>query len=358
MARANYGSGSITAAGPGRWRLRWSSGVDPFTNEHIRRSETVNAATKTEARRMLADRVAARNTSRMTLGQLIDKCLPQLPVKDETRTTYGHALGNVPDLARKWVAADIKVTDARAVMEGLAQRHGAQYVRKTHAALMSVWRQATLNGWVTDFNPWRGQRLPKVPTSAGQPLTDDEIAALKNACMDDLERCWIHVHLATGARPGEVVALRWSDIDHDAKVVTVTDTKHDGQRRPVAIDAKTDAIIATWQRRQRERALADGVTLDGDPWLISNDEHSAKPWTSSYAGSFRWHKIRDRAGIRKELTLYDLRHTHNSWLGAGGIDQATRAERIGNSPATNLKVYSHSMRDREAAEVAAKRIYR
>ena len=227
---------------------------------------------------------------------------------------------------------------------------GAQTVRKIHGALMSCWRQARLNGWVGDLNPWRGQRLPKVPTSAGKVISDDEIAKLRTHYADLLERVWLELHFDMGARPGEICGIRWSAIDLDQLLVTVLDTKHDGGTpRTVAITPTMAAWIREWQQAQRERAMSSkGTTLDADPYLISNRQGSERPWTVNYAGQ-RWRALRTRSGIRSVLRLYDTRHTHNSWLAAAGIDEATRGQRVGNSPETNLRIYSHSTRDREAA---------
>jgi integrase len=354
MTRSRYGTGSIRQTGPARWQIRWSDGVDPFTGKPVHRSATVHG-TKTEANRQLAARTAARSRSRITFGQLLDAALPELRVADVTRDTYRHALAHVPDRARQWTAADITATDARILIDGLAERHSGHMVRKVHGAIRSCWREASRSGWV-ESDPWKDQRLPPVAASAGAVLSADEVASLRHACADDLERCWLHVHLATGARPGEVVGLRWSDIDAAERTLTFRDMKHGGRPRLVTVDETTVSLVTAWQRLQRERALAAGATLDGDPWLFAADERSAVPWRRSYAGGFKWRSLRRRAGIRTDLRLYDLRHTHNSWLAAAGIDEATRGQRIGNTPAVNLRTYSHATRDREAADVVALRL--
>lgn len=346
--RARYGDGSITQSGPGRYRIRWSEGVDPFTGKHIRRHETIDAKNVTEARRELKLRTSRRHRpTRLTLGDLLDLTLPQLGVAERTRETYGYALKHIPPVARTWPAADLSVVQAKQIIDGLSQRHGAWMVRKIHAALMSCWKFAHDAGWIHD-NPWRSLKMPSVSASAGLVLTDEEVEQLRAAC-DPMERIWIELHLDTGARPGEVTGLRWSAIDLDDQIVTFVDAKHDNKARPVAITPTCTALIRMWQQAQRERALAGGGGFDPDPYLISNATDSSVPWRVPYAGSYRWPRLRTKAELRDELRLYDLRHTHNSWLAAAGIDAPTRAERIGNSPATNMRTYSHSTQDRAAA---------
>lgn len=347
--RSGYGDGSITQSAPGRYRIRWSEGVDPFTGKHIRRHETIDAKNLTEARRELKLRTSRRHRpTRLTFGDLLDLTLPQLGISERTRETYGYALKHIPDVSRGWPAGDITVVQAKQVIDGLTKRHGAWMVRKIHAALMSCWKFAYESGWIQD-NPWRALKMPAVSASAGLVLDDEEVARLRAACSDQMERVWIELHLDTGARPGEVTGLRWSAIDLEDHVVNFIDAKHDNAARPVAITPTIADLIRTWQQAQRERALAGGGGFDADPYLISNTTDSSVPWRVPYAGSYRWSRLRARAKLRDELRLYDLRHTHNSWLAAAGIDPTTRAERIGNSPATNMRTYSHSTQDRAAA---------
>lgn len=350
-SRATYGQGSIDQLGPRKFRIRWSEGKDPFTGKHLRYTLTLNDISKRDAQRELAARVAGRRlTSRMTLGELIDATLPALDIAETTRDRYRHALAHVPDGAREWRVADITVTQAKSLVDGMTERVGPQSVRKCVSALLSCWKQAYRNGWVKlEDNPFKGHRLPKVNTSAGQILTDSEVRQLLAACKPGPERCWIMIHLWTGARRGEVVTLRWSDINFDDALITFTDAKHGGKPRPVAI---TDALLvelAEW--REEQAARADVVD---DPYLFSHKPDGSTHWTPNYAGSDRWPKLRARAGLRDDLRLYDLRHTAQSAAAVSGISAATRGLRAGNSAAVNDRVYTHlhPVEDREAAQVA------
>jgi integrase len=352
MARAGWGDGSIRQVGPGRYQLRWSEGFDPFTGKHLRRAETITVKNLTEARRELKARTSItgrRNVSRMTVGQLIDNTIDDLAITDATRTRYRYALAHIPAPALDWVASETTVPQARMILDGLTERHGPQTVRKCYTALMSCWREARLRGWLRE-NPWAEQPLPRVKTSAGALITPEEITALISAAEPGLEFCWLMIHLATGARPGEVVGLRWSHVDHTDSTLAFIDAKHGGSERVVAVDDSVRLIVKDWQSKQQRTADENGIPLIDDPFLISPDVEASTPWRRAYAGGFRWRSLRERAGIRGELRLYDLRHTSNSQLGALGFDKAVRSARAGNSPATNERVYTHSTGDREAAE--------
>ena len=349
MSRATYGEGSLIEKGPRKFVIRWSEGVDPFTGKHLRRTQTLNDVSKTDARRILRAKTSGRRlTSRMTLGELIDVALPQLDVNDSTRERYDYALRLIPEPARQWRVSDITVTMAGTLIDGLAERHGAASVRKADTALKSCWKQAYRNGWVEmNDNPFRGLKLPKVRKSAGVILTADEVRRLIAVCEPGQEEAWITVSLATGARPGEVRVLRWSDVDLENSVIRFTDEKHDGTIRAVAITDTVADVLASWREHQAEQPVID------DPYLFSVVDDASRPWTSSYAGRDRWHSLRERAGIREGVRLYDLRHTHNSELAAGGVSAATRGKRAGNSAAVNDAIYTHlhPAEDRDAAAV-------
>lgn len=366
--RSAWGEGELKQLGPRKFWLRWPVGIDPFTGKRIRDSITLNDITATQARAELRARLNGRSaTTRLSLGELLDRCVLQLDVTERTRANYKNALKHIPPGARKWRAADITVTDAGTLINGLTARHGAATVRKAVGAIQSCWKQAYRNGWVPrDHNPWADQKLPDV-TGSGQVLEQPEIEAVRMAALSGMEEAWIETMLATGCRPGEVVAVRQSDIDLDLSVVRFTDFKHDGRPRFVAIDSTTADVLAEWRETQATRCR----TVE-DPYMLSMDLEGAVPWRAEYASKYRWHALAGRANLRprcdddgyplkpfkSELPLYSLRHTHNSLLAAAGVPTAVRSTRIGNNEQTNASTYTHQVarEDREAAAVIERRL--
>ena len=347
--RATYGQGSVIQRGPRKYTIRWSEGRDPFTGKHIRHTLTLHDVTLTEARQILATKTAARRaTTRMTLGQLLDTALDQLDITERTRDRYAQALAHIPPGARDWRLSDITVTDASTLISGLTERTGAATVQKAHTALLSCWKQGYRNGWVQRDSPFHGVKLPEVNTSAGKLITDAEIKRLIAVVERGEEEAWLMVSLGTGARPGEVRQLRWSDVDLENAIVTFTDTKHKGRRRPVAIGELVVSALADWREMQYER----GGLVD-DPYLFSTKTDGSKPWSQWYAGRDRWGRLRERAGLPDDVRAYDMRHTVNSHLAASDVTNAVRGMRAGNSPAVNDSVYTHQhpAADREAAAI-------
>jgi len=347
MSRRDYGTGSITKRDAGGWLLRWSEGMDPVTGQRVRRAKTFRG-TKTEAQRELQRLTAVRRgDTRLTVGQLIDVVLPNLPIAETTMERYSYALAHLPKPTRELPASDVTPAIAGAVFKALSGTIGAQTLRKLRTALMACWRHARSAGWL-DGNPWSGHRLPAVPVSSGRALTDAELRRLLAACDPGLEALWIRLSLITGARPGEILDAKWSALDGDTLKLWGSKT---GKERQVVLDPDTLKMVHRWQVAQRERALAAGIPLAKDPYLVSKDPASVERWTKSYAGAFRWHRLRERAKLPKHFRLYDLRHTTVSTMQADGHDPATVAGLVGNNPAMTLRTYSHTDRERQRAAV-------
>ena len=238
------------------------------------------------------------------------------------------------------------------LFEQLGERHGAWNVRKCHTALMACWREAYRNGWVgKDSNPFAGIRLPKVARSAGKLIDDADIRKLLAVADPGQEHTWIMLHIVTGARPGEIRTLRWSDVDLDEAVVTVTDEKHKGSRRPVDVTDAMVQVLREWHAEQHAKQ-----PLCADPYLFSTTHDASTPWSRYYVRQ-RWNRLRERAGVADDVRLYDIRHTVNSSLADAGVESHVRGQRAGNSARVNEGIYSHASRleGRKAAGIIGRR---
>lgn len=166
--------------------------------------------------------------------------------------------------------------------------------------------------------------------------------------------------LVTGMRVGEVCAVRRRDVKRGLLYVHVGGTViEDRGKRPyrrdvtkgrkcrnVALTEENAAAIDAFARSQG-RFLG---SVGADCPLVTLDGSYMRPTAVSRA----FGRMRESCGLPKGITFHSLRHTHASWLIAGGCDLKTLSERMGHADeSTTLRIYGHLMpgRDRAAAEL-------
>jgi integrase len=148
------------------------------------------------------------------------------------------------------------------------------------------------------------------------------------------------------SRRGELVALRWRDIDFVARKITV--------RRALSGDTE---LRSTKSRRFREVPLPDQAAAALD--RLSRRGEFAGPDDYVFANRLgrrldpsalrrRFERARDAAGL-EPLRFHDLRHTYGSLLVAGGIDLASVKASMGHSHIATTERYLHA---RPAGELA------
>jgi integrase len=178
---------------------------------------------------------------------------------------------------------------------------------------------------------------------------------------------WV-VLATTGARRGEVLGLRWSDVDLDGGRASICQTiisvKHEVRfgvpktargRRPLALDVGTIKVLRKWQRQQLEEKMLLGPGYDDHDLVFAKV-------TGQPLHPERVSREFDRRVERWDLsriTLHGLRHTWATLALATGVHPKIVQERLGHSViAVTLDLYSHTtptLHD-EAAELVAGQI--
>ena len=181
--------------------------------------------------------------------------------------------------------------------------------------------------WLQD-HPMRG--IAKLPEPRGRVrfLDDDERKNLLAACQQINSE---HLHflvvlaLSTGARHGELINLRWRDVDFKRNVITLHDTKNNERRiLPLAHQAL---------EMMRERHAARTLATD----LVFPSPYDPKRHWESQAS---WKTALDKAGI-KDFRFHDLRHSAASYLAMNGASLAEIAEVLGHKTLVMVKRYAH-----------------
>jgi integrase len=108
----------------------------------------------------------------------------------------------------------------------------------------------------------------------------------------------------------------------------------------LAIDDGTVEVLRSHRLRQRELALALGVSLPDDALLFSDPD--GRPWRPDVCTN-RFGRLRASLGLER-VRLHDLRHFVASVLGDGGVPIATISSRLGHRDiATTLSLYTHAL---------------
>jgi integrase len=203
----------------------------------------------------------------------------------------------------------------------------------SHAFSVAVreWR------WL-DTNPVSSITRPRNTQLRVRFLDDDERSRLLEACKQSRSPyLYIVVVLAlsTGARKGEILSLRWPDVDLQRGVITLNKTKNRERR----------ALPLAGYALERMREHARVRRLDTN--LVFPGLDRQKPADIGLA----WEKARDRAGI-KDFLFHDLRHSAASYLAMNGASLAEIAEVLGHKSFDMVKRYAHLSEQHTAGVVA------
>lgn len=195
-----------------------------------------------------------------------------------------------------------------------------------------------------------------------QSWTAEELRSfLDNVTGVRLEAVW-RLAAMTGMRRGEVLGLRWSDVDLDSarlsvrqalvavgyEVVTSTPKSH--YARVIDLDAETVTKLREHRRRQDGERVEWGADYH-DQDLVVAKENGEPIHPHTFSQSFE--RIIRRAGLRA-IRLHDIRHTHATLALKAGVPVKVVSERLGHeSPVFTLKQYAHVLPGMQAEAARA-----
>jgi integrase len=243
----------------------------------------------------------------------------------------------------------------------------ARTVRYLHTILNKAFADAVRAGHILS-NPG-GAADPPSPRAARSPVfpvwAPAELARFLESAKGDPRYVAFHLAAATGLRRGELLGLRWCDIDEAAGELHVVQAivevahqprisppKTERSRRLVALDAKTCELLA----RHRATVSARRTDMDDQSLVFSSDR--GDPIHPALFSYYFQRRVK-LAGVRR-IRLHDLRHTHATHALQAGIHPKVVSERLGHSTITiTLDTYSHVLpsMQREAAEAVAALIH-
>ncbi|HOY81698.1 MAG TPA: site-specific integrase [Rhodoglobus sp.] len=242
----------------------------------------------------------------------------------------------------------------------LPTRSGVPTARRAHVHLSAAFAEAVRDGELGS-NPCARVRPPKAEPKPEREVSIEHVVrvmAQAHADGDDMMAVLIRVALATGARRGELGALRWSDVDFKAGRITIsraltveggntrTGSKGLGGRvvvkgtktgntKRLMIDTGTMETLRRWRDHCEMTYLAAGEQL-ARSWFVWGGAEPVHP--DRITGW--WVKLAKKAGV--PLRFHDIRHATGSFLASAGVGPAEGAGRLGNSEAVFLGTYLHA----------------
>jgi integrase len=217
-------------------------------------------------------------------------------------------------------------------------------------------------------NPAADLELPSVPKLDMVTLTREQAGELLLAAeRRPLMRALVMLGMATGARLGELLALRRADVDLDlgtARIgrsrrivggqMQVKGPKTEAGYRTVALGPVTVATLRRLRTEQAERRLALGTGYHtGEDLVICKPD--GRPYRPD-STSTQFRKFVDQAGLPRSIHVHMLRHSAASFLAAEGVPAGDIAAQLGHADggALALRVYVHPLEEnkRRAAAIS------
>jgi len=358
--------GNVEQRGDGRWRLRVFLGRENGRTKHATRSfRGTKRQAETELAKFVADvernQVAVRHSG--SLQDLLNRWLDAI---DQDRSRYTmkeyrrlveRNIGPAPIGSERLD----KLTGARLdAFYGALREQGlsSESVRRHHALLHTALGRAVKWGLIPT-NP-ADRATPPGPT--GAPVSAPSTTAVQRLVeaaekSDPVLATAIALGAITGARRGELCALRWSDVDWQRMTLGVQrsltviggepipgPTKTHSQRF-VSIDDALETFLTKRRGDQEKYAELVGVELVSDPYVLSRSANGSDPCLpNGLTGAYR--RVARRIGLPGHF--HELRHFTATTAIASGTDIRTVADRLGHAdPSVTLKVYTHAVKERD-----------
>ena len=362
--RAN-GEGNIRKRKDGRWEGRYTVGHDPETGKAIIKNVLgkTQAEVKEKLKKAIEENVGIDygRAKTYTVGNWLEvwyENYAKIKMRPSTYLTYhGYIENHIKPQLGKISLNDLTTLHLqqfykKLLAEGRVERIEAQKqpkglsaktVRNIHQIISSALKLAVEQRLIAR-NPADGCALPKAEHKEMKTLTADQLSAFFREARDSGVYELYYLDLATGLRRGELLGLKWTDVDLDRGVrksqraisrqngkVVEAPLKMKNAYRTLPLSA--DAINVLMQQR-RKTGNSEWVfpSPTGGPMSPDSVLHML-------------HRVLKRAGLPK-VRFHDLRHTFATMALQNGVDVKTVSSMLGHySAGFTLDTYAHVTTD-------------
>src|SRR6516165_12704000 len=365
--------GSLKERSPGRWAIILDV-RDPETGKCKRRWHSF-AGTKRQAQAECARLITELKTgtavdpTRMTVAAFLERWIEHMQGQVSPRSHERYA-----ELCRKNLAsllgsltltklqpAHISAVYAKALTSGRLDGNGGlspRTVNHMHRVLRGALQQA-LRWQLLARNPSDAVKPPKVERRQMRVLDADGTIDLIEAARGTAMFVPIVLGVRCGMRRGEVVALRWRNVDLDRGQISVVASAEqtdqgvrekepkNGKGRTIVLSGTEIEELRSHRVRQAQDLLALGVRLTDDHHVVAREDAQPlqpRSLTHAFVKFVRRHAF--------QIRLHDLRHSHATHMLASGVHPKIAQERLGHSSVgITLDLYSHVLPGMQAEAV-------
>jgi integrase len=333
----------------------------------------VSGKTREEVRRKLAKAMGDRDSGlvfdagALTVEEYMDRWLRDVKdtVRQSTHERYGYAIG--PHI--KPAIGRIKLKDLTSAQVRWFYRDRLDYglapatVHKLHVVLHKALKAAVSDGLIPG-NPTANLKLPRIIKEEIDPLDQEEARRLlEAACGDRLEALYV-LALNTGMRQGELLALKWVDVDLERGVLRVRRTlsrrdnayvlgepKTKKSRRTIRLTAGAATALEVHLSRQLEEMERVGSLYQPGGLVFASTTGTIINPSNLRNRSFK--PLLEHTGLRP-IRFHDLRHTCATLLLSNNVNPKIVSELLGHANiAITLDTYSHLLPDMQESAVRA-----
>jgi integrase len=350
------------------WTIVYDLPVDVVTGKRRQKSQTVKG-TKRDGERVLREvllsleRGSYVKPNKITLAELLRQWLrdyASMNTTDRTQESYASIVERhlIPGLGRISLidlqAQNIQGYYAKKLLDGRADGKGGLSARSVvyhHRILSKALDYAVKMGLVVR-NVARVVEPPRAARVTMQTLSLEEVGRFLDVARDTDYYVYFATLLYTGLRRGELLALRWRNLDLGSGKLSVVETayrlgsgeyrikepKTPQSRRTVILPPSLVELFRVYRFDQELLRIQLGISLEADDFVfIRPDGNPMNP----NAVTLAFRRIIKKAGL-KEIRIHDLRHTHATLMLKAGIHPKVVSERLGHaSIGITLDLYSH-----------------
>lgn len=246
-------------------------------------------------------------------------------------------------------------------------------VLKHYIALHALFQSAVENEIIAS-SPMQRMKRPKPrkgeEVREREAFTAQEVEyILKCACSEHLRwKAMIFFALDSGCRRGEIIGLKWEDIDFKGGKVTISrnaqytagkgsylTTPKNGKNRSFFLNPPALSVLKEWRKEQATYLMGAGLPRTG---FVFTEEHGEM--MNPQAPTSYLHRFGKKYGI-EDIHPHKLRHTMATLSIANGADIKSVSDKLGHSDVSiTLQVYTHANEEaqKRANEVLAEAIYK